>query len=334
MTSPCIQSTDPLLELKPTVRGGKDVWLVSVQGDFTTPAALARLIWPSRQKEPPGVSITVVGPHKPSAPDQRTDFEVGGIAPWTLRTMDVSFAARFGELGLAPDSSELVKARVTFRKEHDDLGYWALYNIDAALRRITMGNPGLLVAYYDFYADWKLTADIDADSNNAGKTDRTIRRGGFTDLNAGVLHLRELPQLATDDTLTLLGETLMHEFTHTAHASDYLPGPGEGKAYGVEAFFAERFSDKKRDEAATDLGSRKGDSDAFNTAYFVLKGLYGVIDTHRSKVASLQGITPERAQELATEFISKNKLDFSAQLKEIVIEVWGQKGYNSLPSQE
>jgi hypothetical protein len=77
-----------------------------------------------------------------------------------------------------------------------------------------------------------------------------------------------------------------------------------------------------------------GDPDAFNTAYFVLKGLYGVIDTHHSKLASLQGITPERAQALATEFISKNKDDFSAQLKEIVISVWGTKGYDSLPSQE
>jgi hypothetical protein len=340
---PQYQSADQILELKPTVKAGKDIWLLSVSGDFSTPKALARLLWPTRDAAPPGVSIaltftitaegvTADGQRAGSA--ERSDYEIEGLAPWTLRSMDASLAARFTDLGLAPDSAALTKARATFRKKHDDLGAQALDNIDNALRRVTMGNPGLLVSYYDFYADWKLTDDIDADNTHAGSTDRTIRRGGFTDLNKGVLHLSKLDQIKTDDTLTLLGETLLHEYAHTAHASDTLKGPGEGKAYGVEAFLAVRFADKQRDKATTDLGERMGDKEAFNVTYYVLSRLYEVIDTHRSKLDSLKDITPKRAQEMATEFISKNRNDFSPELKAFIIAEFGGKGFNSLPSQE
>lgn len=60
-------------------------------------------------------------------------------------------------------------------------------------------------------------------------------------------------------------------------------------------------------QAATDLGGRYGDQDAFTVSYFALAKLYEVVDTHKLKLPTLQGMTPKRARGLATEFISKEQ---------------------------
>jgi hypothetical protein len=343
---PQYKSTDPVIELKRVVKPEGEAWQLTLEGDYTTPKGVGRLIWPSRDKVPPGVSITPIfvievegwraGQERnpPTGYAQRGVFELAGVELWTLRSMDPLFAKLFADLGLMEESKSVQQARAGFRAKHSDLRGQVLDNIDAALKRVTSNNPDLLVAYYRFYSDWKLTADIEAPSSTAGKTDRTMRRGGFTDINAGVLHLMQLPQLATDDTLSFLGETLMHEYAHTSHASDILPGPGEGKAYGIENFFAERLGDKKRDDATLDLGPKKGDKKAFDTSYFVMKNLYEVIDAHTSRLPSLKGMSAQRAREMAVEFISKNKQDFSDELKAFIITEFGKSGYDSLPSQE
>ncbi len=343
---PLYKSTDPVIELKQVFKPEREAWQLTLEGDFTTPEAVGRLIWPSRGKVPPGVSIKPIfvvevegwpaGQERkpPAGHAQRGIFELTGVELWTLRSMDPLFAKLFADLGLIEESKEVQEARAAFRAKHPGHSEQVLNNIDAALKRVTSNNPDLLVAYYRFYADWKLTDDIKASSSDAGETDKTIRKGGFTNINAGVLHRMQLPQLPTDDTLSLLGETLIHEYAHTSHASDYLPGPGEGRAYGIENFFAERLGDKKRDEATLDLGPRKGDKKAFDTSYAVMKSLYEVIDTQTSRLASLKGISPQRAREMAVEFISKNKQDFSNDLKTFIIAEFGRSGYDSLPSQE
>lgn len=346
---PEYKSTDPVVELKSVVRPAFDAWQLTVEGDFTTSEAVGRLIWPSRSKPPPGVSITPIplfvsevwgwpaGQEKKRPPTihvQRAIFELTGVALFTLKTMDPLFARLFTDLGLVEESTAIRDARAAFRSRHDSLGQQVLDNIDAALKRVTMNNPGLLEAYYTFYSGWKLTGDIDSSSSSAGNTDQTVRRGGFTDINAGILHLMKVPKIPSDDTLSLLGETLIHEYAHTAHASDILKGPGEGKAYGIENFFAERLGDKQRDEGTADLGPRMGDKEAFNVSYFVMKRLYEVIDGGESKLASLKGMSPQRARELSVEFVSKNKDGFSAELKRFIIVEWSRSGYNSLPSQE
>ena len=265
---------------------------------------------------------------------QWVTFELNGINPVHLKTMDPLFAQLFSDLGLIEETAAIGQARAAFRSRHSDHGRVVLDNIDNALKRVTRNNPGLLEAYYNFYADYKLTDKIDSSSGTAGNTDQTIRRGGFTDINAGILRLMDLPLLPTDNKLTFLGETLIHEYAHTAHASDNLKGPGEGKAYGIENFFAERHGDETREVATADLGPRMGDREAFAVSYFVMKKLYEVIDTGKSKIPSLKGMSRQKARELAVEFIAKNKQEFSAELKQFILTEWGKSGYISLPSQE
>jgi len=82
------------------------------------------------------------------------------------------------------------------------------------------------------------------------------------------------------------------------------------------------------------LGPKKGTSKAFNTSYFVIKALYEVMETGSSKLPGLKGVSKERARAMSVEFISKNKQDFSDELKKFIIAEFEQSGFNSLPGQE
>lgn len=349
---PQYKSSDSITELKPVITPQGDAWHMSVEGDFTTPEAVGRLIWPTRDQIPPGVTIKPLptfitqiegwlgDDEKKKKPPvvhrQFANFELTGIALFTLRTMEPSIAKMFADLGLVEDSKAVQEARAAFRKRRSYFGQQVLDNIDAALSRITRNNPDLLVAYYRFHlSDWKLTDEIARTSGAAGHTDQGLKNPkGYTDINIGVLHREPLPQLATDDPLSLLGETLIHEYAHTSHARDYIAGPGEGKAYGIESFFAMRLGDKQREEAADDLGPRMGTKEAFNTSFFVMKRLYEVIDTQRSILPSLKNVTPQRAREMVVEFVSRNKEDFSDELRKFILAEFGKAAYDSLPSQE
>ena len=89
----------------------------------------------------------------------------------------------------------------------------------------------------------------------------------------------------------------------------------------------------KREDATDVLGPGLGDKMAFDTSYFVMKQLYEVIDNRPSKLPSLRGVSAQRAREMSVEFISKNKEDFSADLKRLISE-FGPSAFGSLPSQE
>jgi hypothetical protein len=229
------------------------------------------------------------------------------------------------------DKAAIEAARQDFRSRHSGHDAQVLDNIDAALQRITAGNPDLLLAYYRFYAHYKLTDDIGRGSKNAGETGSTFFGGPYTDINEGVLALEPLQQFATDDRLSFLGETLIHEYSHTANPTSALKGPGEGKAYGIENFFAERQKDKARDDQTLSLGGRMGDQLAFDTAYHVMKALYAVIDGVPADKRELKGLTPDKARALVTEFIPNTTDDFSEDLTSVVRIVAKQRGLDSLP---
>jgi Domain of unknown function (DUF4157) len=347
---PEYKSTDNVTDIKLAYNRDGEVWQLTLEGDFTTPEAAGHLIWPTRAKVPPGVEIKAMptfvreveawplGQERkaPIVHLQRSNFEISGIALFTLRTMDPSFAKMFADLGLIEDSKAVQEVRAAFRARHINFNAQVLDNIDAALSRITRNNPDLLISYYRFYTEnWKLTDDIESSNTYTGKTDRGPRHPwGYTDINVGVLHRMDLSQIATDDTLSLLGETLIHEYAHSSHASDYMKAPGEGKAYGIENYFTERLGDKKRDDATMDLGPKKGDKLAFDTSIAIMRDLYKIIDTGRSQVPSLAGLTAQQAREMVVEFIAKNKDDFSDALKKYIQKEYGQAALNSLPSQE
>jgi hypothetical protein len=76
-----------------------------------------------------------------------------------MKTMEPSFAKLFSDHGLEDESKESVavqNARAAFRGRHEGHGDWILNTIDFALRKITKGNPELLIAYYAYYADHEL----------------------------------------------------------------------------------------------------------------------------------------------------------------------------------
>ena len=229
------------------------------------------------------------------------------------------------------ESESIKEARAEFRKRHNGHEAKVLDNIDAALKRITQGNPDLLLAYYNFYSDHKLTDKLESSSQELGVTDLTFRRGIYTDLNIGLLHLERLPQAATDDPLSLLGGTLIHEYSHTPQGDYPLKGPTEGKAYGIENFFAQRMGDKLRDAETVNLGPKKGDESAFRTAYGVMKELYEIID-NGTPSPNLKGVTADEARWMTVEFISENKEDFGESLKRFIsAEFKPPLGLGSLP---
>ena len=108
----------------------------------------------------------------------------------------------------------------------------------------------------------------------------------------------------------------------------------EGKAYGIENFFAHRLGDQQREDDTDRIGPRMGDKLAFDTAYFVMKSLYDVIDGRGTRLPSLQGMTRQRARELSVEFVAKNREDFSAELKQFIVTEWSRAAFLSLPSVE
>ena len=148
-----------------------------------------------------------------------------------------------------------------------------------------------------------------------------------------MLLLEKLPHIPTNAPIFLLGTTLIHEYVHVPYAlaGNWDPGPTEGKAYGIERFFAERLGDKERLRVIAIIGPKKGDEDIMNVSTRVMKALYEVIDTGASKSPSLQGVNAERAREMSVEFISKNKEDFSDGLNRFLSsEFKGYPGYYKL----
>ena len=343
---PQYKSSDAVRELRPLVRPGDDSWRLTVEGDYS-PDSVGRLIWPRRPTiPPPGVTIKMIaaweyegsfgGGKKPlTMQTQERTFEISGVAPFTLEGMDPSIRTMFEDQGLGYESKETGEAREKFRKSHAKLGLVVLDNIDDALKRVTRNNPGLLLEFYRAYKDWRITDDIDASRGVAGNTDRGVKHpGGYTDFNAGVLRLRDVPKLPTDDPVSLLATTLIHELVHTAHANDYFKGPGEGKAYGIENYFNERLGDEKRDEETLKVGPKMGDKPAMDASYHVMKLLYQIIDTGVSDSPHLKGVARQKARDMSVEFITKNRNDFSKELREFIIAEVGKAGLDSLPSQE
>jgi hypothetical protein len=73
--------------------------------------------------------------------------------------------------------------RAWFRARHDGHSVTVLENIDTALLRVTRNNPNLLIAYYEYYLDHKLTDEL----KNEKRTGAT--ESGDTDINPRVLGL-------------------------------------------------------------------------------------------------------------------------------------------------
>lgn len=226
----------------------------------------------------------------------------------------VSVAHDAVKASLTPDAIRTDKARAAFRKKHSDHSDEVLRNIDRALKRVTKDNPDLLIAYYEYYAKHDLTDSLPSgmsETKFAGATKR-----GNTDINPKVLS--ETSSFRTTDATSLLGGTLIHEYSHTPQDDPNNPTL-EAKAYGIEYFFAERAGDDERASAIINVNS--DDSRAIRRlryqSYFTLRELYRRIEKGGPDAAE--------ARAMSVEFISKNESDYRPELKIIYAEA--AKGY-------
>jgi hypothetical protein len=208
------------------------------------------------------------------------------------------------------EPAEVLDARKAFRAEHEGHGEEVLNNIDMSLKRVTSNNPKLLVAYYRYYATHKLTDKLPWNMSDDIYTGATEH--GDTDINPDVLSYRS--KFSTDSPISLLGSTLLHEYSHTLQSNPMDP-ISEAKAYGIEWFFAER----SRDQARVDFIDRRyaranrDERRMLYFSYYTLRELYKVIDAG--------GAAADEARDMSVEYISKNASDYRPKLKDLFREV-------------
>jgi hypothetical protein len=198
--------------------------------------------------------------------------------------------------------------------------------IDVALRRITKRNPELLISYYRYYETHDLkdeTHDYTPDgmkfdpSKQAGTTAR-----GNSLINPSLLKLEPPSNFPTNDPISLLAGTLVHEYTHTHQPDTSDPvttAQFESKAYGVEVFFSGRMGDQKRADFIFTRSSNdkidqiaKGDK-VFQATQEVMAALYQLIDNG--------GPAAKEAKEMIVQFISKNAGDFGPKLRALIATI-------------
>jgi hypothetical protein len=298
------------------VKRDNETWMMTVDG-HTDPESLTRAMFP--HIVPPGVTVTMKV--AVTDPIERGWFVINGLTTTGLLVTEPSFAKLFADHGLEedpPESDELRKAGTAFLNRHSDHSFDNLLNIIKALKRVTKRNPELLLAYYQHYSTHALTDEsrwfdgIDFRPDLTGGTSR-----GDTRINAKVLDLTT--KFPTDDPLSLLASTLIHEFVHTPQGGGDDPvnaAPKEAKAYGVEKFFSERMGDQTRANKISNMGwnspldVRTGADKIFSESYGTMKALYEVIDQG--------GPAAKEARAMTVEFISKNSGDYGQKLKEFI----------------
>jgi hypothetical protein len=306
-----------------------DTWSLTVNG-VTSAAGLVRLIWP--RLVPPSVAVTFKVAI--TDPIERGWFTLTGITYDTLKmtspfAMEPSIAKLFAAHGLedeVTESAAVISARKAFRAQHQGHGELVLNTIDVALRRITKRNPELLISYYKYYEKHDLKdethdytpdgMDFDPDKN-AGVTAR-----GNSLIHPDLLRLEPPSNFPTDDPISLLAGTLVHEYTHTHQPSTSDPvtkAQFESKAYGVEVFFSRRMGDKKRTDSITKrstndkLDQISGGDKIFQATQEVMEALYQLIDNG--------GPAAKEAKDMSAEFISKNAGDYGPKLKALIATI-------------
>ena len=127
------------------------------------------------------------------------------------------------------------------------------------------------------------------------------------------------PRAETDDPLSLLGGTLIHEFVHTSQRGLQLHARGEAKAYGIEYFLVERMGkDQKRlgitrepvpgpDGDRSTAGSPSavpGDPSHDGSPYAVIDRTGGRMTPAQAK------LSPNQARKLLVEFLTHDEGDY------------------------
>ena len=287
-----------------------DDWEIVLSGRMSVAEARA-LLWPRwfpADVVPMTLDIAVLEPFKLGS------FTISGLDTESFQYMEPSIAALFRDRGLVAedkDTPDIAKARKAFRSHNSDLDKGMENRVHTALFKVTRGNPDLMLAFYQYYS----SRDFEVEDISAlGDT-----KYGETKISEDLLVGQ--PRQPTSDPLKLLGSTLIHEFTHTPQGgwlNDVEKDRNEGKAYAIEVFFAERMGDDKRAEdidkwwpGKDTLSMKSGSPDIFNRTYRIISKLYEIIDRQGGAEAAA-------ARRMSVEFISKNEVDYSPELRDFI----------------
>ena len=291
-----------------------DDWQITLSGHTSEKSGRA-LLWPKWMPS----TVTMSMPVALTDPVEMGLFTLSGLEAFHLQYMEPAIAALFRDRGLVADPADnpaMAKARDAFREHNSQLGGWTHSAIHLALTRATRGNADLMLEFYRYYSSHDLDSE---DMKGIGETS-----SGETQIRSSVLMLEPAPKL-TDDPISLLGSTLVHEFAHTPHGPKVLGAqvtelPKEAKAYAIELLLAERMGDRTRaadiekqwlsnDSLVVGMGADK----VFNRTYAIIAKLYDIIDRKG-------GTDAAAARRMSVEFISKNEADYGPELKEFIAE--------------
>jgi hypothetical protein len=210
---------------------------------------------------------------------------------------------------------EIVAARINFESNNKHLSPVELAKIVDAIKIVTVNNPGLQLAFYNYYSSHKIEKANKETLDPKAVELAITSPGGDTVVSPTVLD----PSFSN----TTLGPLLIHELSHTRHEKGFGGSIEhlEGDSYGIEYFFAERVGNKER--AARILLIMGGGyphkvtitmpiqlpnaQKLFKISYATLIGLYEIIDKGKSPRSStpFTPLTPDEARALATELVSR-----------------------------
>jgi len=317
-TFPQFQPADQVVSLK---RDANDDWEISLSGHISEQSA-TRAIWPSRS--PFGVTVQLIV--AVTDPVDLGTFKLHGVNFQSLSTMEPSIAKLFIAHGLEDETKvrpDVAAARAEFREAHPGHGEWGLDAIDVALKQVTKHNPDLLVAYYSYYAHHKLSDPTWWDrniSNFKRSKDAGMTESGETAINPDILRLQSSFPTSDPTGLSLLGETLIHEYSHTPQGESsnvVWDATKEAKAYAIELFFAERAGDKaraalieKRYDGTDPYDQATGGNEVYAQTYRILSEIYKAIDAG--------GPEAEKARRMSVDLISHNEEDYGPDLRDFI----------------
>ncbi|HSE38993.1 MAG TPA: DUF4157 domain-containing protein, partial [Blastocatellia bacterium] len=219
----------------------------------------------------------------------------------------------------------LMDARSKFQSNNDHLTAAELQKIDEALKAVTADNLNLWIAFYDHYTNH----DIEKVPVGTG-----LKKGHYGDTNSrGNTDIRSDLLDPNVPNTKLLGTTLIHEFSHTAHGLQYGEGDYlEGESYAVEHFLAVRVGDKARADEIEDVLINMATSMGqlapalkrkFRITYAAMQGLYEIVDKGSSSHSGSPFVTPspltaDEARALVAELVSDEESDRSRRLQDIL----------------
>ncbi|MDQ1728836.1 MAG: hypothetical protein QOD33_961 [Pyrinomonadaceae bacterium] len=235
-------------------------------------------------------------------------------------------------------ATRLTKARANFQNKNDHLAPDELARIDAGLSAVSADNLNLWIAFYDYYSRnqiLKMDAAKEAKATASGLY-ATTKPNDDTYLRPDLL--------AAGFPAAKLGTTLIHEFTHTRHDTNYMGSRDyqEGESYGIEYFLAERAGERTRMSEILSVMSNPTSIAmpasvpallmGFRSQYATMQGLYEIIDKGHSSHAGSPFVTPvlltaADARELAEELVDTREDNRGAQLKSLL--TWVQANLKS-----